>query len=99
MHSFRSYVSVGFVDLQQVMEGEILSSLSNSPVTWYGYDMSTIAVARAKIIVDLIQTDTATVDDILQIWYSSCLSKNACETLKQVCLGYHSPCRNARKTF
>lgn len=80
----KSYISIGFVDLQQVMEAEIMESEVDAPVVWRGYEMSEIAVARAMIILELINHDTP-VQEILQIWYSSCISSEASISLQRCC--------------
>ena len=46
--------------------------------------MSVIAVARSKIILELLKADVS-IQNILQIWFSSCLSSSAQRALRKVC--------------
>ena len=80
-----SYISIGFVDLQQVMEAEVEGCREAGPVVWRGYDMSAIAVARAKIILALLQQTDVPIEHILQLWYSSCISPEAAKFLQATC--------------
>ena len=80
----KTYIGVGFVELQQVMEAQVLGSEADGPVLWCGYDMSIVPVVRAKIILAMLSEDIP-VNHILQVWYSSCLSSIATNTLQNIC--------------
>ena len=51
----KCYISIGFVDLGQLLEAEITGSEDALPVIWRGYEASSIAVARAKLVLSLLQ--------------------------------------------
>ena len=84
MERGRTYIGVGFVDLQQLLESEVVGCDSAGPAVWRGYEMSQIAVARAKIILRLLEVE-APVDQVLQIWYSSCISEEASLLVQSSC--------------
>ena len=44
------------------------------PVVWRGFDMSLVVVARAKLIMGLLKQADICSEQVLQIWYSSCLT-------------------------
>ena len=81
----RSYVSIGFVDLQQLMEAEVVGQGEDGPVVWRGFDRSPIVVARAKLILALLQQADVSVEQVLQIWYSSCITFEAATALQKTC--------------
>ena len=70
----RSYVSIGFVDLQQLLEAKVVGQRNEGPVVWRGFDMSMVVVARAKLILGLLKQADICSEQVLQIWYSSCLT-------------------------
>ena len=83
----KAYVSVEFVDLQELIYADFIlqeNAGTSSKVQYIGYEMSEIAVARAKIILELLYSDVP-VENVLQIWFSSCLTTSAQTVLKNVC--------------
>eukprot|EP00092_Neocalanus_flemingeri_P007461 GFUD01008057.1.p1 GENE.GFUD01008057.1~~GFUD01008057.1.p1 ORF type:complete len:603 (+),score=99.82 GFUD01008057.1:51-1859(+) len=83
----QSYVSVGFVDLQAILAADVIGD--EGAVCWYGYDMSEICVARAKIILELMMSEECNSKDILQIWFSTCMSRKAQRALQKCCQNLH----------
>ena len=80
-----SYVSIGFVDLQQLMEAKVVGQGGDGPVVWRGFDSSPIVVARAKLILALLEQPDVSGEQVLQIWYSSCITFEAATALKRTC--------------
>ena len=76
----RTYVSLGFVDFQQLMEAELTGFAEDGPVDWHGYEMNPAAVAKSKLVLAML-TEGVPVDQILQIWFSSCISPEAAKSL------------------
>ena len=77
----RTYVSLGFVDLQQLMEAEVRGPTETGrSVAWQGYDMNPIAVAKAKLIVAMLKEEVPLVQ-ILQIWFSTAITSETAKTL------------------
>ena len=79
-----TYVSLGFVDLQEVMEADVGGLPENGPIAWHGYDTSPIAVGRSKLILAMLEEDVP-LDQILQIWFSTCISSETAKTLSAFC--------------
>ena len=77
------YVSIGFVDLQQLLVSNIAGN--EGFVEWHGYDASKICVARAKLILELLGSNLCSVKHILQIWFSTSISTQAQHAMKKAC--------------
>ena len=84
-HVGKVYVSVGFVDLQEVMFSDISDPAIEGNVSWHCYEANEVAFARAKIILELFKTDICSDEDILQIWYSTSLERSAQIALQTTC--------------
>ena len=80
----KTYVSFGFVDLQQLMEAEVTGPEENGPIAWCGLDMNPMAVARAKLITVMLVGGVPGIQ-ILQIWFSSNISSEALKSLSFFC--------------
>ena len=80
----RCYVSVGFVDLQQLLEADVVGSEDTWPAVWWGYEVSPIAVARAKLVLVMLE-DGVPAKQILQVWYSASISPEAAKNLQRCC--------------
>lgn len=76
----KTYVSLGFVDLQQLIEADLSGLEGDGPVAWHGYDMNPVTVAKAKLALAML-TEDVPVDQILQIWFSTCISSEAAKSL------------------
>ena len=79
-----TYVSLGFVDLQELMEANVGGLPENGPIAWHGYDMNPIAVGRSKLILAMLEEDVP-LDQIVQIWFSTCISSETAKTLSAFC--------------
>ena len=84
MERGETYVSLGFVDLQEVMEAEVVGLPENGHIAWHGFDMNPIAVGRSKLILAMLE-DGVPLDRILQIWFSTCISSETAKTLSLFC--------------
>ena len=84
-HVGKVYVSVGFVDLQEVMFSDISDPAIEGNVSWHCYEANEVAFARAKIILELFKTDICSDEDILQIWYSTSIERSAQIALQTTC--------------
>ena len=74
----KTYVSLGFVDLQQLMEAEVRGQTECGPgIAWHGYDMNPIAVAKTKLFVAMLKEEVPLVQ-ILQIWHICCVQHICC---------------------
>jgi len=51
------------------------SKAGDGPAHWYGFDMNPATVAKARLVCDF------PVEQILQIWFSSCISLEANRSL------------------
>ena len=83
----KTYVSVGFVDLHQLINAKFIlqgDEDTQNKIKYIGYEMNEISVARSKIILELLSCDVP-VENILQIWFSSCLSFTALSALQAIC--------------
>ena len=79
-----TYVSLGFVDLQQLMEAELIGPAEGGPVAWHGFDMNPIAVTKSKLMLAMLEEDVP-LEQILQIWFSTCISLEASKSLSVFC--------------
>ena len=66
------------------MEAELTGLKEDGPVAWHGYDMNPIAVAKSKLVLAMLEQDVP-LEQILQIWFSTCISNEASETLHAYC--------------
>ena len=80
----KTYISLGFVDLQQLMEADLVGQLESGPVSWHGYDMNPAAVAKSELVLAMLK-ENVPVEHILQIWYSTSISLEAARTLQVFC--------------
>lgn len=74
-----THVAVGFVDLSSLLYGTLYhlpGPNDRSPLLWVGYERSPYACAKTAVIARLFQ-DSASEDDILQVWFSSSWSHSA----------------------
>ena len=77
----KTYISLGFVDLQQLMEADVRGLAESGPgIAWHGYDMNPIAVAKAKLITAMLKEEVPLVQ-ILQIWFSTAIKSDTAKTL------------------
>ena len=84
-HVNKVYVSVGFVDLQEVMFSDIADPAIKGYVSWHCYETDEVAFARAKIIIELFKTNICSDEDILQIWFSTSIERSAQVALQTTC--------------
>ena len=72
----RNFVSVGYVDLSELLWGEFLNE-SEGVMRFYGYDQAEVTVVRSMLIYEMMKSDKTEVSDktILQVWFSSCWDK------------------------
>ena len=84
-HVNKVYVSVGFVDLQEVMFSDIADPAIKGYVSWHCYETDEVAFARAKIIIELFKTNICSDEDILQIWFSTSIERSAQIALQTTC--------------
>ena len=82
MNTGKCYVSVGFVDIQQLLFANIIGK---GHVEYHGYDMNPICVARAKLILELLKDPLCSDQEILQIWYSTSINLNAGNAIQEGC--------------
>ena len=66
------------------MEADLTGLKEDGPVAWHGYDMNPIAVAKSKLVLAMLEQDVP-LDQILQIWYSTCISNEAASQVVVVC--------------
>ena len=52
------------------------SQAADGPAHWYGFDMNPAAVAKTKLVLAMLLYDVP-VEQVLQIWFSSCISLEA----------------------
>lgn len=76
------HLYVGFVDLTQLLFVDIAT---NSNVEFRGYDGSDLAIARANIILKLVENIECPDKIILQIWFSALLTAQAEKIVRRVC--------------
>ena len=79
----KCYVGIGFVDLQELLVGNIIGE--EGVVEWHGYEASKICLARAKIMLELLGSDLCSTQHILQIWFSTSISTTAQQALAKAC--------------
>ena len=67
----KTYVSIGFVDLLQLMVGSFIGEEgADEPLGFIGYDMSEVVVARAMIVHEMLR-QAVPAESVLQVWFSS----------------------------
>ena len=81
----KTYVSIGFVDLHQIMFSDISDPESEGNVNWHCYDANEVVFARATIVLELFKASICCEEDILQIWYSSSIERPAQVALQTIC--------------
>ncbi|KAJ1565730.1 hypothetical protein HK096_011101 [Nowakowskiella sp. JEL0078] len=69
-----THVAFEFCDLGELASSIILCEPKSPPLKWIGYDESDYSVAKTAVIVQMIEMN-ATVDEIIQVWYSSTWTK------------------------
>ena len=52
----------------------------DGPVSWFGFDMNPIAVAKTKLVLAMLDEEVPIVQ-ILQLWFSTVITSEAAETL------------------
>ncbi|XP_066916134.1 uncharacterized protein [Clytia hemisphaerica] len=73
----RTYVGFGFVDLFQLAWGKYKDTLQER-LTFYGYDSNQFTTLRSKMIYGIMKyfkEDEISTSSLLQIWFSSCWSR------------------------
>lgn len=67
-----NYVSLGFLDLWQLMDGTYLH-MDKGVLKFYGFDNSELAVARSLLVLELTKAPFEEIcsKTILQVWFSS----------------------------
>ena len=80
----KTYVSLGFVDLFQLMFGEYKTT-GQSTIRYFAYDRCPIILARSTIIWRMIRMKSVPDESVLQVWFSSCLDNKATKDFKKVC--------------
>ena len=81
--SFRRYIGVGFVDLSMFLFADFDSS--TKPITFIGYDLNIISIARAYVIYSMMCLDYS-VSSILEIWFSSTITERTYKAFLNTCL-------------
>ena len=79
----RNHVSIGFVDLQDLLFGEFYGD-PGLETAFLMIDQDEIAVARTLVIYQMIRQDMAN-EHILQCWYSTIWSKGAFDEFQRAC--------------
>jgi hypothetical protein len=78
-------VAVGFVDLSQLLLGEVVDDADNpDPVKFVGIDCGSIQINRAKLIYEMLKDDEVCARDVLQVWFSTQLDRSAKKSLLKV---------------
>ncbi len=83
----KTYVSVGFVDMFQLISGSFMSPVGVNPndvITFVGYDKSDLVVARNLVIHQMMLAGNDP-KSILQVWFSSGWSKQTLEDFRHAC--------------
>jgi hypothetical protein len=72
-----THVAVGFVDFGILLNCQYNNDNSKDPLRFYGYESSAYAIAKAFIILDLLQNGdpVEAPRQIVQVWYSSVWTK------------------------
>ena len=68
--SGNNYVSIGFVDMMQLLVGTLEIDPPLSPVMFVGYDKSDVVISRNYVIYDMILSGSSP-NSILQVWFST----------------------------
>ncbi len=85
----KAYVSVGFVDMFQLISGSFVSPIGLNPndvITFVGYDKSELVVARNLVIYQMMLSKNDP-KSILQVWFSSGWSKKTLNDFQRACQG------------
>ena len=81
-------MAIGFVDLFPLVVGSIITKDKDAPkqepVVYYGYDRSLIVIARNMVLYQMMK-DSACIDSILQVWFSTGWSKKTLEDFHLAC--------------
>ena len=76
----RNYVSIGYVDLSQLLWGSYRND-NDGVIHFYGYDQAEVTVARSILIYEMLKSEVSD-KTILQIWFSSCWDKETQQDFK-----------------
>ena len=82
--SGNNYVSIGFVDMMQLLVGSLEIDPSLNPIMFVGYDKSDVVVARNYVIYDMILRESSP-NSILQVWFSAGWNKGTLEDFQRSC--------------
>ena len=66
----KTHVALGFVDLHQLMEAELIGKAGDGPVSWFGFDINPITVAKTKLVLAMLGEEVP-LEQILQLWFST----------------------------
>ena len=81
-----SYMGIGFVDLLQLLISNFKNfSDTSTPAKYIGIDCNHCVIARNEILVQMMKDPDTTSRSILQVWYSTCLDKEAYKSFKRAC--------------
>jgi hypothetical protein len=69
-----THISVGFVDLSTLLMS-IIKGNEDAKLLWIGIEASSFACAKTMVIVAMLEDENAHLTSILQVWFSSCWSK------------------------
>ena len=79
-------VSFGFVDFSQLMFGAYKNmELASSKIRYLCFDRCPIIVARAHVILRLLQMENVRTKTILQVWFSTCWDAQTFKEFKEAC--------------
>ena len=79
-YSDSTHVAIGFVDLGSLREGIFADEIVN--FKWVGYEASHYAAAKSLVLAQMLLSKCP-VDDIIQVWYSTCWSLSAESSFKR----------------
>ena len=81
----KTYVNIGFVDIQQMVFSNITNPEDEGRVKWFGYESNPICVAKSKLLLELIHASACSPREILQVWYSSTITIKALNAVQKCC--------------
>ena len=83
-----TYVAIGFVDMFPLVVGSFVTKdkdgTEQEPMVYYGYDKSVIVIARNMVLYQMMK-NSACIDSILQVWFSTGWSKKTLEDFHLSC--------------
>ncbi|KAG1709242.1 hypothetical protein DVH05_019886 [Phytophthora capsici] len=79
-----THVAIGFCDLSSLLAAKLRkNSNSDAPLRYVGFDMSEFAVAKGKVVAQMLRTASVSISSVMEVWLSSTWSDTTLADFKK----------------